>query len=73
MAGYVPIFAPSKTICAIYIYFKFSDRFMAYAVRLLLLMKAKSKRKIRLLGSAVKIFNHLWPDHKSNKLALLSH
>jgi len=46
---------------------------MAYAVRLLLLMKAKSKRKIRLLGSAVKIFNHLWPDHKSNKLALLSH
>jgi hypothetical protein len=41
VAGYVPIFTPSTTIRAIYLYIKFSDRFMAYAVRLLLLMNAK--------------------------------
>lgn len=41
MAGYVPIFAPSKTPCAIYFYIKCSDRFMDYAVHLLLLMNSK--------------------------------
>jgi len=68
-------FAPSKTTCAIYFYIKFSHRFVA--VRLLLLMNAKSNRKFggggELLGSAVKILNYLWPDQKCNKLSLLSY
>jgi len=68
---YVLVFAHSKTICAIYFYSKFSDLFMAYAVRLLLLVNTKVTENLGKMSlvSAVKILNHLWP-YKSNKLSL---